>query len=160
MKTKPFITTALLIAGLFTQGGVTMAQDTESNGKLIGAFAEQVFGHKDLSHLDQYIKQDYIQHNPLVGQGIEGFKAFFADWFEQVPDFKYDLKKTIINDDHIWVYGTYSGTQKGEWLGVPATHKAYSFDSVDIFRVEEGKLAEHWDVLDVYTLFKNLGVIQ
>jgi len=160
MKTKPFITTALLIAGLFTQGGVAMAQDTESNEKLIGAFAEQVFGQKDLSHLDQYIKQNYIQHNPLVGQGIEGFKAFFADWFKQVPDFKYDLEKIIINDDHIWVYGTYSGTQKGEWLGIPATNKAYRFNAVDIFRVEEGKLAEHWDVLDVYTLFKNLGVIQ
>jgi predicted ester cyclase len=105
------------------------------------------------------MKKDYIQHNPLVAQGLDGFKTFFSDWFHDVPDFKYELQKIIINDDHIWVYGIYSGTHTGDWLGIPATQKPYSFTAVDIFRVEDGKLAEHWDVLDVYTLFKQLGTI-
>ena len=76
-----------------------------------------------------------------------------------MPDFEYTLKKIVADEDSVWVYGTYSGTQTGDWLGIPATNKEYSIDAVDIFRIEEGKLAEHWDVIDVYTLFKQLGTI-
>jgi len=76
-----------------------------------------------------------------------------------VPDWKYGLKKIISAGDFVWVYGTYSGTQTGDWLGIPATGKAFAFDAVDIFRLEAGRLAEHWDVMDVYGLFKQLGVV-
>jgi predicted ester cyclase len=77
-----------------------------------------------------------------------------------VPDFKYELKKPVSEGDLVWAYGTYSGTQAGDWLGIPATGKTYTFDAVDIFRVQDGKLAEHSDVLDVYGLFKKLGVLR
>lgn len=138
-----------------------MAQTTQQqNQALIGQFAQQVFNEKDLSNLDDFMKEDYIQHNPLVAQGTEGFHDFFKNWFDSVPDFNYELKKIIVNDDHVWVYGTYSGTQTQEWLGIPASNKAYSFNAVDIFRIENGKLAEHWDVLDIYTLFKQLSTVQ
>lgn len=138
-----------------------MAQNNdEQNRVLMEQFAGEVFGQKELSGLDKYMREDYIQHNPMVGQGRKGFRDFFRDWFAAVQDFDYSLKKIIINDDHIWVYGSYSGTQTGEWLGLPASNKSYSFDAVDIFRVQDGKLAEHWDVLDVYNLFKQLGTIQ
>ncbi len=138
-----------------------MAQNIqETNKALIGKFAEEVFVKKDLTKLEKYMHQNYIQHNPLVAQGLEGFRAFFQNWFSSAPDFNYTLKKIIADEDHVWVYGTYSGTHKDDWLGIPATHKSYSFDAVDIFRIEDGKLAEHWDVLDVYGLFKQLGVVK
>lgn len=141
-------------------GSNVMAQSAqEQNKELIGKFAEEVFSKKDLTGLDKYMKKDYIQHNPLVKQGSAGFEEFFRSWFLSVPDFNYSLKKIIVNDDHVWVYGTYEGTQRSEWLGIPATNKEYSFKAVDIFRIENGKLAEHWDVLDVYTLFTQLGTI-
>lgn len=77
-----------------------------------------------------------------------------------MPDFKYELKKIVSEGDLVWAYGTYTGTQVGDWLGIPATGKAYTFDAVEIFRVQDGKLAKHWDVLDVYGLFKQLGVVK
>ena len=133
---------------------------TDNNLKLIGDFAESIFIKKDLTKVEQYIAKDYIQHNPLVEQGSGGFKTFFSQWFKAVPDFKYTLKNSIAKDDYVWVYGTYSGTQKGNWLNIPATNNAYKFDAVDIFRIENNKLQEHWDVLDVYSLFKQLGTIK
>lgn len=60
----------------------------------------------------------------------------------------------------MWVYGTYGGTLKKDWLGINASGQKYSFDAVDIFRVQDGKLAEHWDVMDIYGLFKQLGAIK
>jgi len=152
-------TTTLTCVILF--GGNVMAQtQKEQNQALIAEFAQQVFTNKDLSQLDRFMTENYIQHNPLVAQGRVGFKDFFKNWFESVPNFSYQLRNLIVNHDYVWVYGTYSGTHTHEWLGIPATNKEYKFNGVDIFRIENGKLAEHWDVLDVYGLFKQLGTIK
>ena len=152
---------ALLISFSFITGGQAMAQDTTANNKqLLADFGAAVFANKDLSTLSNFMREDYIQHNPLVPQGLAGFKSFFADWFKAVPNWSYKVDKLVAEGDTVWAYGTYSGTQTGDWLGIPATHKDYSIQAVDIFRIEDGKLAEHWDVLDTYGLFKQLGVIE
>ncbi|MDX1915609.1 MAG: ester cyclase [Methylophilus sp.] len=165
MKPLSKILSALFFTLLLTTGGNTMAQDSsltasQANKQILADFGAEVFGKKDLSNLQKHMQEGYIQHNPLVPQGAAGFKAFFADWFKAVPDWNYTLTKIVSEGDTVWAYGTYSGTQKGDWLGIPATNKAYSINAVDIFRIENGKLAEHWDVLDTYGLFKQLGVIQ
>lgn len=126
---------------------------------VLAQFGAKIFEDKDFSALSGLMREDYIQHNPLVGQGRQGFQAFFEAWFKASPDFTYELKQIVSEGDKVWAHGTYAGTHKGDWLGIPATGKAYKFDAVDIFRVEDGKLAEHWDVLDVYSLFKQLGTI-
>lgn len=151
-----------LVAILFlTLGGTAMAENlAEVNKKVIGGFAEAVFVKKDLSAVEQYVKTDYIQHSALVNQGSQGFKEFFSAWFSSVPDWNYTLKKIVAEGDEVWVYGTYAGTLKKDWLGIPASGQHYAFDAVDIFRVQDGKLAEHWDVMDIYGLFKQLGAIK
>jgi len=130
-----------------------------SNKEIIGAFAESVFVKKDLSAVDQYMRNDYIQHNHLVKQGTIGFKEFFSAWFASVPDWRYSLKKIIADESEVWVYGTYAGTLEKDWLGITASGQKYAFDAIDVFRLEESKLAEHWDVMDIYGLFKQLGVV-
>jgi steroid delta-isomerase-like uncharacterized protein len=155
------ILNALILTTLITKGTTLMAQDvTQQNKQLLADFANVVFVKKDFTQLPQFMQQDYIQHNPLVPQGLSGFQAFFADWFKAAPDWHYQLEKLVAEGDTVWAYGIYSGTQQGDWLGIPATGKHYSIHAVDIFRIENGKLAEHWDVLDTYGLFKQLGVIQ
>lgn len=159
---KRFKQSAILAYLTFTLlgGNTAMAQDTpESNKALLGQFAAEVFEKKDFSNLENLMDENYIQHNPLVAQGSAGFKQFFSTWFNAVPDWQYTLEKLVAEGDTVWAYGVYSGTQQQEWLGIPATNKAYRIHAVDIFRVEDGKLAEHWDVIDTYGLFKQLGVI-
>lgn len=141
-------------------GNTAMAQDTpELNKALLGQFAAEVFEKKDFSNLDSMMHENYIQHNPLVAQGSAGFKQFFTTWFDAVPDWQYKLEKLVAEGDTVWAYGSYSGTHQKEWLGIPASNSAYRMQAVDIFRIENGKLAEHWDVIDTYGLFKQLGVI-
>lgn len=143
------------------KGGTAMAEDLlAANKRVIGEFAESLFVKKDLSVVERYVRSDYIQHNPLVNQGAEGFREFFAAWFRSVPDWNYTLKKIIAEGNDVWVYGTYAGTLEKEWLGIPASGQCYAFDAVDLFRLQDGKLAEHWDVMDIYGLFKQLGVIK
>lgn len=130
-----------------------------TNEEVVGYVGNRVFNQHDFSVLTEHMDEDYIQHNPLVPQGREGFREFFEDAFRAVPDWKFELKNVISGGDFVWVYGTYSGTQTGDWLGIPASKKSFAFDAVDIFRLEKGRLAEHWDVMDVYGLFKQLGVV-
>lgn len=124
---------------------------------LLAQLGAKLFVEKDFAALDGLVREDYIQHNPIVGQGRNGFRDFFGAWFKASPDFKYELKQIVSEGEKVWAHGTYSGTHQGDWLGIPATGKAYKFEAVDIFRVQNGQLAEHWDVLDVHTLFKQLG---
>jgi predicted SnoaL-like aldol condensation-catalyzing enzyme len=131
----------------------------EANKKVIGAFAASVFVKKDLSAVDQYVRTDYVQHNPLVNQGASGFKEFFSTWFASVPDWRYELKRIVAEGDEVWVHGTYAGTLKSDWLGIAGSGQEYAFEAVDIFRIQDGKLAEHWDVMDIFGLFKQLGAI-
>ncbi len=153
-----FIKAMILFATTLLAGGNAMAQEnnTDENLSLLSRFASHVFAQKNLTNLEEFMHADYIQHNPFVGQGIDGFRVFFHDWFKSIPDFNYRLKNIIANKEYVWVYGTYSGTHTNAWLGIEASNQAYSFDAVDIFRISDGKLAEHWDVLDLQTLFKQL----
>jgi predicted SnoaL-like aldol condensation-catalyzing enzyme len=130
----------------------------ERNKEMVRAFVTEVFVNHDLSVLDQYIQDDYTQHNPDVPHGKEGFRQFFEQTFKALPDFKYTLKALVADEDRVWIHCTSSGTHTGgEWLGVRPTGNKLNFDVVDMFRIHEGKLAEHWDVADTYTLFNQLG---
>lgn len=156
MKLNLLKTLTLLII-LNLTGGYAMAESSiNENMDLLGKFSNHVFVNKDLTNLETFMHTDYIQHNPFVDQGISGFREFFKDWFTSIPDFNYELQNIIANEEYVWVYGTYKGTHTNTWLGIEASNQAYAFNAVDIFRIEDGKLAEHWDVLDLQTLFKQL----
>lgn len=134
--------------------------DAESNKKLVEEFCRVVFVGHDLTDLDRYMKDDYIQHNPDVPQGKAGFREFFEATFKAMPDFRYVLKNIVAQGDMVWIYSATTGTHTGEWLGLPPTGNRLSFDVVDMFRVADGKLAEHWDVADTLTLFTQIGKVK
>jgi steroid delta-isomerase-like uncharacterized protein len=132
----------------------------EENKKLIETLCKTVFQKHDFSKLDEIMRDDYIQHNADVPQGKAGFKQFFVQMFQAMPDFSYTVKKIIAEDDTVMMYSTTTATHKGEWLGNPPTGNKLNFDVVDIFRIESGKIAEHWDVADSLKLFTQVGKIK
>jgi predicted SnoaL-like aldol condensation-catalyzing enzyme len=135
--------------------------NTRKNKKIVASFYTSVFVRHDLSGLDVCMRDDYIQHNPDVPQGKVGFKIFFEETFRAIPDFKYTLKKMVAEGDIVMAYSATTGTHTGGvWLGKQAAGNKLNFDVVDIFRVQDGKIAEHWDVADTFSLFKQLGIIE
>lgn len=140
--------------------GATASQSAK-NKEIVMRFYEDVFINHDLSHLDEYMRDDYIQHNPDCPQGKAGFVEFFTTIFRAVPDFRYTLHKMVAEDDIVMAYSTTSGTHTGGvWLGQEPTGAKLNFKVVDIFRVEDGKIAEHWDVADTFSLFSQLGIAE
>jgi len=148
------------VLSLITSGGAAAATTPEQNIQVVGALSEAIFDRKDFSVLPKLMREDYIQHNPLVPGGRNGFQEFFDAAFKAIPDWRYTLKQIVADGDRVWIYGTYSGTHSSApWLGIPASGRSFAIDAVDIFRLQDGQLAEHWDVMDVYRLFKQLGVL-
>ena len=132
----------------------------EENKGLVETLCKTVFQKHDFSKLDDIMRDDYIQHNPDTPQGKAGFKQFFLEIFKGLPDFSYTIKKIIAEGDIVMMYSTTTATHLGEWLGNPPTGNKLNFDVVDIFRIENGKIAEHWDVADTLKLFTQVGKIK
>jgi len=132
----------------------------ERNKKLVETLCTTVFQKHDFSKLDEIMRDDYIQHNEDTPQGKAGFKEFFKQMFRAMPDFTYTTKKIVAEGDIVMMYSTTTATHAGEWLGNPPTGNKLNFDVVDIFRIEDGKIAEHWDVADTLKLFTQVGKVK
>ena len=95
-----------------------MVSDASTNKEVVSRFYEDVFLRHDMSRIDDYMRDDYIQHNADCPQGKAGFLDFFATIFAAVPDFSYTLKKMVADGDTVVTYSTTTGTHTGgEWIG-------------------------------------------
>ena len=116
----------------------------------------------DLVTLDKLTAPDFVYHNP--GQPdvhtheerkqkvIIGFSAAF-------PDLKYDLKDIIAEGDRVALRYSFSGTHKGEYMGIAPTNKHIDLTSLCIVRLAEGKVAEMWVENNSYVFMQQLGII-
>lgn len=95
-----------------------------------------LFEDADLSLADRYIRPDYIQHNAQAPDGVEAIKDFVRFGTAQFPDLRYDVKRVMSEGDLVLVHSNV--------VFVPGTRGQAV---VDIFRFQDGMIAEHWDVL-------------
>ncbi|MFC9914076.1 ester cyclase [Streptomyces sp. NPDC127197] len=108
---------------------------TEANRALVAEFAEKVLKGADYSVLTNYISTEtYHQHNPEAADGLDGFGAAAAKWAEQGKNLVYKtVHKVVAEGDFVLLQS------EGEF-GVPVAYW-------DLFRVADGKIVEHWDVI-------------
>lgn len=133
----------------------------ERNKQVIRELYEEVFCKHDLDAVVRFIHDDYIQHNPHAAQGKAGFVEFHKSFFAAIPDARAAINMMVAEGDFVFVYSTYTGTHTGDGLmGLPRTGNRIDYDVVDMFRLRDGKLCEHWDVADTKTIFTQLGVIK
>ena len=104
----------------------------ETNRALVTKVLKTVFVDRDTSMLASYFSSDYIQHNPAIPNGSESIPPMV----EALPDgFRYEMGMVVAQGDLVMAHGRYTG-----WGPNPMV-------AVDIFRIANGKLAEHWDVM-------------
>ena len=130
----------------------------EQNKDIARRIYEEVINKRDLDLLDELVKPDYIEHDPLPGQreGLDGIRDRYRMLIEGL-DPHFTIEDLIAENDRVVVRWTNSGTNVGEFLGAPATNRSFTTAGIDIYRVEGGKLAEHWHVVDVYSQMVQLG---
>ncbi len=106
------------------------------NKEIIRAFYQEFFNDHDIESARKYVREDYIQHNPGVGQGRDALMKGFSEKFKVEPTFHLEIKMLIAEDDKVAVYLKNVDPEGNTKARV-----------VDIYRLEDGMLAEHWDVL-------------
>ena len=116
----------------------------------------------DLSAVDAVIHPDFISHNPLVpGQGIAAYKSFVQSlFFKGVPDLRPLNQQVVVEDDRLMAMTRWQATHTGVFLGVAPTGKVLHFETADLYRIEDGLLREHWDVVDRLDASVALGLLR
>jgi predicted SnoaL-like aldol condensation-catalyzing enzyme len=131
----------VLTVSLISIGQAALADDalTDRNKTVVRNFYTTVLIGRDVDAAPRFVRPDYIQHNPQVPTGLKGFMDTFRDRFAQkLPsDYKRELLNVIGDNDMVVVYVRQTWTSKDG-----QHHQALGFD---MFRVQEGMIAEHWD---------------
>jgi predicted SnoaL-like aldol condensation-catalyzing enzyme len=108
----------------------------ERNKKVVLEFYEKGLNQKDWEAASKYFGSRYIQHNPMAADGAEGFKSFIQFLREKFPKSRNEIKRVFADGDFVILHV--------HTIREPGTRGAVV---IDIFRLEDGKIVEHWDVI-------------
>lgn len=134
MKIAIAMTAALLLAA--PAAPAADAEQQEQNKKVVVDFYEKGLNQKDFEAASKHLGPRYTQHNPNAADGPEGFKAFLQFLKEKFPNSRSEIKRVFADGDYVIVH-VHAVREPGT-RGVAV---------VDIFKLENGKIVEHWDVV-------------
>ena len=135
---------------------------TEQNKALVRRLVEELFNRGNLGLVDELFAPNFVEHEELppgMPRDREGVKLLTTMLRSAFPDFKATIDDIVAEGDKVVVRQTWSGTQKGEFMGVPPTGKSVSFGVIDILRIADGKCVEHWGLMDSMAMMTQLGAI-
>ena len=134
-----------------------MPQDPKG---LVRRFYDEVSA-GNVAVIDELLADDMIDHetDPGAPPGKEGVKQFFARFQGAFPDLRMEPHEMLAEGDLVCARITMSGTHKGEFMGLPPTGKRFEIEGIDIIRVRDGLVTEHWGVTDALALMQQLGAI-
>jgi len=112
------------------------AKQMEENKKIVAALYDAALNQKDFEKASQYIGARYTQHNPSAADGRDGLKAFIGFLKERFPNNRSEIKRIFADGDYVivHVHAVREPGTRGNAI-------------VDIFKLENGKVVEHWDVI-------------
>ncbi len=137
--------------------------DTISQNKnTVTSFIDALFTKGDLGAVDDYLAEDFVNHDPPMGvtPDREGMRAAGAMFRAAFPDWHSDVSLLVGEGDLVVEHFTASGTQQGKIFGVPAADRTVSLPGINIWRVHDGHIVERWGRLDDLGLLRQLGLVQ
>jgi predicted SnoaL-like aldol condensation-catalyzing enzyme len=121
-------------------------------------FAQVINAHRP-DRAPAFYREDYVQHNPQVGPGLAGVRQLLTALDHAFPDLHGTVLFGLAEGDRVMVQVQWTGTHLGDFFGLPPTSKAIGFCSAETFRIQDGMIAEHWDVVDNVDLQVALGLL-
>src|SRR4051812_26918075 len=123
---------------------------TEDNKKFMNHFLEEVINKKNLDAANDLVSEDFTEHVPFPGQGPgrEGLKFALTSMFTGFPDLNWKVQEQIAEGEKVVTRFTWTGTHKGEFMGIPPTHKKVEVWGVVIDVVSNGLFSESRILMD------------
>jgi predicted ester cyclase len=163
MKFKPvLLALALAVLGVATAASPVRAADPSADGPVLLKRYVAAFNSHDVALFKDVVAESYVQHNDRAGQGLAGLQGAFQQYFQTFTDFHVQLEDSVVAGDKVVARFTFTAThdhpvQLGPGAPVfPPTGKKLSWGGISIWRVADGKFAEHWDVDDLAALARQM----
>lgn len=135
---------------------------TENNKVLVRGYIEEVFNKKNLAAIDELIAPNHIDHSAAAAgspAGPEGSKQLIGMMLAAFPDLHVTIEDLIAEGDKVVFRMTMRGTQQGAFGSIPPTGKPVAVSTIDIVRIEGGKIAEEWGIDDMLGMLQQLGLV-
>lgn len=144
--------------GLLLGGGLLAANSARgaTSSQTVAERFAATLSAGDIDGFSNLFAETYVNHQKSAAAppppGVspkQATVAFFKARMTAMPDLKVTTEVVVADADHVAASFVYSGTHKGTYFGIAPTGRSLSFTSCDIFRVENGRIAEHWGMGDI-----------
>jgi steroid delta-isomerase-like uncharacterized protein len=132
----------------------------EQNKALVRRFVDEIFLKGSFDSVDELLTDDFTPHTwGSTGQGKDGLKQAIERVSAGLSDAEMTIEDIIAEGDRVAVRLTSHALQTGPFMGLPPSGKAYTIGEIHIFRVRDGKVAEHWHQADFMGMMQQLGAL-
>lgn len=132
------------------------------NRQIVETYFNEAWNKGNTGVLDQLLAADYINHTPSTPnppRGAKGLKPIVLAIRKGFPDLHYEIKELIVTKDRAVARVVMTGTNTGELFGMAPTGKKITVNQINIEKIINGKIAEHWRVTDELSMMKQLGAL-
>jgi steroid delta-isomerase-like uncharacterized protein len=109
--------------------------------------------------VDETVAADAVVHYGDRDMDRDGLKGLAEAFFQAFPDGAVTVEEVVEEGDRVAVLWTYAGTHRGELFGIPPTGKTFRASGMNLERLRDGRIVEHWSVFDQMTAFRQLGLV-
>ena len=133
----------------------------KENKDLVRRFVDEVQSQGNVDAIEEFCSPEFVNHSapPGLPPDREGIKVVTAMFRGAFPDSYFTVEDMIGEGDKVTTRKTFHGTHEGEFMGIPPTGRRVSMGLIDIVRISEGRVVEHWSVGDNLGMMQQLGVI-
>jgi len=134
--------------------------DTD-NKAVVGRYYDEVLNQRKVDLIGELAAEDYVEHDPFPGHGNgrSDLKARAGLILGAFNPLVFTVEDVVAEGDRVVVRWSQTGTHSGNFMGIPPTGKEFTIAGIDIHAVREGRMAEHWHVVDQLALMQQLGLI-
>jgi len=122
---------------------------------------DELFSQGNLGVIDELLADDFVEHEELppgVPPGKEAPRALVTMMRNAFPDFSAVVEEMLQDGSKVITRARFSGTHRGEFMGIPPTGKKFDIPVIDIVEFRDGKAIGHWGIMDMAGLMQQLGV--
>ena len=131
---------------------------TEQNIQIVRRVVEEVFSNHNMARIDEYFDPGFIENQYGLKSDLEGMKPHLQSLFQAFPDYCLTIEEMVADGDRVWLRLTGTGTNTGGFMG-PPNGKSFEITTMEIMRLKDGRVVEHWGVADRFALMAQLGLL-
>jgi steroid delta-isomerase-like uncharacterized protein len=137
------------------------SRSSEAAKAVVRRNTEEVQSRGNFDVFEELFAPDFLDHTPQPGRtpDKDGARELYRVLRAAFPDFHAEIHFQAADGDLVTTYKTYHGTHQGSFLGIAATGRQIHFETVDVMRVRDGRISEHWGVANLFSLMQQLGVL-